>query len=136
MYLQKMFSCSQLLARPNALQTFRRAASQGKSKYLWISVPSWKKETYVGFYKEKFGLWNWCIPEWILFSVSLFLFIKISQRQSFKYGYIISCFHSWPLLLIYNNLCLSFTEFCSVSVWVCCLALLMWHRLLPCYFLS
>ncbi|XP_016107070.1 delta-1-pyrroline-5-carboxylate synthase isoform X3 [Sinocyclocheilus grahami] len=30
MYLQKMFSCSQLLARPNALQTFKRAASQGK----------------------------------------------------------------------------------------------------------
>ncbi|XP_039520972.1 delta-1-pyrroline-5-carboxylate synthase isoform X4 [Pimephales promelas] len=30
MYLQKMFSCSRLLARPNALQTFRRAASQGK----------------------------------------------------------------------------------------------------------
>ncbi|RXN09719.1 delta-1-pyrroline-5-carboxylate synthase-like isoform X2 [Labeo rohita] len=30
MYLQKMFSCSQLLARPNALQTFRRAASQSK----------------------------------------------------------------------------------------------------------
>ncbi|KAG1954954.1 delta-1-pyrroline-5-carboxylate synthase isoform X2 [Pimephales promelas] len=31
MYLQKMFSCSRLLARPNALQTFRRAASQGKN---------------------------------------------------------------------------------------------------------
>ncbi|XP_026132260.1 delta-1-pyrroline-5-carboxylate synthase isoform X2 [Carassius auratus] len=31
MYLQKMFSCSQLLARPNALQTFKRAASQGKN---------------------------------------------------------------------------------------------------------
>ncbi|XP_050980580.1 delta-1-pyrroline-5-carboxylate synthase isoform X2 [Labeo rohita] len=31
MYLQKMFSCSQLLARPNALQTFRRAASQSKN---------------------------------------------------------------------------------------------------------
>ncbi|XP_048026723.1 delta-1-pyrroline-5-carboxylate synthase isoform X2 [Megalobrama amblycephala] len=31
MYLQRMFSCSQLLARPNALQTFRRAASQGKN---------------------------------------------------------------------------------------------------------
>ncbi|XP_077056681.1 delta-1-pyrroline-5-carboxylate synthase isoform X4 [Siphateles boraxobius] len=30
MYLQKMFSCSRLLARPNALQTIRRAASQGK----------------------------------------------------------------------------------------------------------
>ncbi|KTG04544.1 hypothetical protein cypCar_00000705 [Cyprinus carpio] len=30
MYLQKMFSCSQLLARPNNLQTFKRAASQGK----------------------------------------------------------------------------------------------------------
>ncbi|KAK7134882.1 hypothetical protein R3I93_018101 [Phoxinus phoxinus] len=30
MYLQKMFTCSRLLARPNALQTFRRAASQGK----------------------------------------------------------------------------------------------------------
>ncbi|XP_073684824.1 delta-1-pyrroline-5-carboxylate synthase isoform X2 [Garra rufa] len=31
MYLQKMISCSQLLARPNALQTFRRAASKGKN---------------------------------------------------------------------------------------------------------
>ncbi|XP_059388478.1 delta-1-pyrroline-5-carboxylate synthase isoform X2 [Carassius carassius] len=31
MYLQKIFSCSQLLARPNALQTFKRAASQGKN---------------------------------------------------------------------------------------------------------
>ncbi|XP_058650274.1 delta-1-pyrroline-5-carboxylate synthase isoform X2 [Onychostoma macrolepis] len=31
MYLQKMFSCSQLLARPNALQTFKRAASKGKN---------------------------------------------------------------------------------------------------------
>ncbi|XP_026105319.1 delta-1-pyrroline-5-carboxylate synthase-like isoform X3 [Carassius auratus] len=30
MYLQKMFSCSQILARPNAMQTFIRAASQGK----------------------------------------------------------------------------------------------------------
>ncbi|XP_056325295.1 delta-1-pyrroline-5-carboxylate synthase isoform X2 [Danio aesculapii] len=30
MSLQRMFSCSRLLARPNALQTFRRAASQGK----------------------------------------------------------------------------------------------------------
>ncbi|XP_051770772.1 delta-1-pyrroline-5-carboxylate synthase isoform X2 [Ctenopharyngodon idella] len=31
MYLQRMFSCSRLLARPDALQTFRRAASQGKN---------------------------------------------------------------------------------------------------------
>ncbi|XP_026105318.1 delta-1-pyrroline-5-carboxylate synthase-like isoform X2 [Carassius auratus] len=31
MYLQKMFSCSQILARPNAMQTFIRAASQGKN---------------------------------------------------------------------------------------------------------
>ncbi|XP_043109433.1 delta-1-pyrroline-5-carboxylate synthase isoform X2 [Puntigrus tetrazona] len=31
MYLQKMFSCSQLLSRPNALQTFKRAASKGKN---------------------------------------------------------------------------------------------------------
>ncbi|XP_059387108.1 delta-1-pyrroline-5-carboxylate synthase-like isoform X2 [Carassius carassius] len=31
MYLQKMFSCSQFLARPNAMQTFIRAASQGKN---------------------------------------------------------------------------------------------------------
>ncbi|XP_009305062.1 delta-1-pyrroline-5-carboxylate synthase isoform X2 [Danio rerio] len=31
MSLQRMFSCSRLLARPNALQTFRRAASQGKN---------------------------------------------------------------------------------------------------------
>ncbi|ROI81861.1 Delta-1-pyrroline-5-carboxylate synthase [Anabarilius grahami] len=31
MYLQRMFSCSRLLARTNALQTFRRAASQGKN---------------------------------------------------------------------------------------------------------
>ncbi|KTF96381.1 hypothetical protein cypCar_00021324 [Cyprinus carpio] len=30
MYLQKMISCSQFLARPNAMQTFVRAASQGK----------------------------------------------------------------------------------------------------------
>ncbi|XP_067225056.1 delta-1-pyrroline-5-carboxylate synthase isoform X2 [Chanodichthys erythropterus] len=30
MYLQRMFSCSRLLARPNDLQAFRRAASQGK----------------------------------------------------------------------------------------------------------
>ncbi len=50
MYLQKMFSCSQLLARSNALQTFKRAASQGKSKYLWISVPCIKhlvKEVWI-----------------------------------------------------------------------------------------
>ncbi|XP_042591669.1 delta-1-pyrroline-5-carboxylate synthase isoform X1 [Cyprinus carpio] len=33
MYLQKMFSCSQLLARPNNLQTFKRAASQGKNPF-------------------------------------------------------------------------------------------------------
>ncbi len=31
-----------------------------------------------------------------------FLFIKISQSQSFKYGDTISCFHSWPLHLIYS----------------------------------
>ncbi|XP_042623790.1 delta-1-pyrroline-5-carboxylate synthase-like isoform X2 [Cyprinus carpio] len=31
MYLQKMISCSQFLARPNAMQTFVRAASQGKN---------------------------------------------------------------------------------------------------------
>ncbi|XP_016335651.1 delta-1-pyrroline-5-carboxylate synthase-like isoform X2 [Sinocyclocheilus anshuiensis] len=31
MYLQKMFSCSQFLARTNAMQTFIRAASQGKN---------------------------------------------------------------------------------------------------------
>ncbi|XP_067285958.1 delta-1-pyrroline-5-carboxylate synthase isoform X2 [Pseudorasbora parva] len=31
MYLQRMLSCSRLLARPNALQTFKRAASQGKN---------------------------------------------------------------------------------------------------------
>ncbi|XP_016107063.1 delta-1-pyrroline-5-carboxylate synthase isoform X1 [Sinocyclocheilus grahami] len=45
MYLQKMFSCSQLLARPNALQTFKRAASQGKnptsSPFLTLHVRQW-----------------------------------------------------------------------------------------------
>ncbi|XP_077056679.1 delta-1-pyrroline-5-carboxylate synthase isoform X2 [Siphateles boraxobius] len=52
MYLQKMFSCSRLLARPNALQTIRRAASQGKnpSSFPFLTLHAVRQWSNVPFF--------------------------------------------------------------------------------------
>ncbi|KAK7122484.1 hypothetical protein R3I94_019560 [Phoxinus phoxinus] len=52
MYLQKMFTCSRLLARPNALQTFRRAASQGKnpSSFPFLTLHAVRQWSNVPFF--------------------------------------------------------------------------------------